>query len=269
MKKIIAYRLMPVIFLMFALSTNVFSQRADHVDGGTFTKRIDYNIVSWIVHVDENGTERPSYNMESKSTLEKLFFGDYNAPVEYIFSPSYEVREPAGAIRIVKGPSSEAPYTLEVKWITNWREALKELEPKYPLRGLTMEEMNTISKAEQERIAEHNIEMGQKLNEEIFDRYEIRTLSFPLHHLGGRLCDKMTDLIVGFKAEGKSAMIFDGYEATFRCVVGDEVWTLTIHEPQKRALQMSNLCRQIIEDVTIGDKFDEWKYIRMLEPIEF
>jgi hypothetical protein len=250
----------------------VFSQEtklpADHVNGSYFTKTIEYNTSSGVMLIDENGNKSPSYNTFRKSRLDKLFFGNVNAPVEYIFSPSYEVGEPAAAIRIVKDSSSNAPWVLEARYITNWWEVIRRLEKKYPLRGLTIEEMGTISHAEQEQIAAGNREMTRKNSEERYELYEVETLIFPLHHIGDRLREKMTALVVCFRAEGGQAMINDGYTATFRCVIGDEVWTLSIHEPQRRALQMSNLCRQIIEDARAG-KFDEWKYVRMLEPIEF
>ena len=245
-----------------------FSQTTDHVNGSYFTKKIEYNTLSGLMLVDDEGNERPSYNTSGKSRLEKLFFDNINAPVEYVFSPSYEVGEPAAAIRIVKDSSSDAPWMLEAKYITNWWEVLCSLEKKYPLRGLTIEEMSTISYAEQEQIAASNREMTRQSSEERYELYEVETLIFPLYHIGDRLREKLTALVVSFRAEGGQAMDSDGYTATFRCVIGDEVWTLCIHEPQRRALQMSNLCRQIIEDAQVG-RFDEWKYVRMLEPIEF
>jgi hypothetical protein len=121
----------------------------------------------------------------------------------------------------------------------------------------------------QEQVREHNKKAPSAAsNDETYKSHRPETKTFTLHHLGDRLYGKMVALIGGFKAEGGSAMIMDGYTATFRCVVGDEVWSLRIHEPQKRALQMSNLCRQIIEDAMAGNEFDEWKYVRMLESIE-
>jgi hypothetical protein len=261
------------IITLLASVQFAFSQQlkipADHVNGSHFTKTIEYNTSSGLRLIDGNGNESPSYNTFGKSRLEKMFFGNVNAPVEYIFSPSYEVGEPAAAIRIVKDSSSNAPWMLEVKYITNWWEVLRNLEKKYPLRGLTIEEISTISHAEQEQIAASNREMTRKSSEERYELYEVKTLTFPLYHIGDRLCEKMTALVVSFRAEGGQAIIGDGYTATFRCVIGDEVWTLSIHEPQRRALQMSNLCRQIIEDAMEGSEFDEWKYVRMLEPIEF
>jgi hypothetical protein len=55
----------------------------------------------------------------------------------------------------------------------------------------------------------------------------------------------------------------------FRCVVGGELWSLSIHCPQNRAERMSDLCCLIIRDAMEAGPFDEGKYISELEKIEF
>jgi hypothetical protein len=170
---------------------------------------------------------------------------------------------------MVKDSLSDAPWVLEIKYISNRKEVDDEADRKYPSEGVPAMEYFSTPDSTKTRIARHNREMIQKRQEYGFDRYEVGTLSFPVYHLGDKLYGKMVSLIDNFKAEGGYVDGFDGYTATFRCVVGDELWTLTIHQPQKRALQMSNLCRQIIEDAMEGNEFDEWKYVRMLEPVEF
>jgi len=62
------------------------------------------------------------------------------------------------------------------------------------------------------------------------------------------------------------ANIFDGYNVTFRCVVEDELWTLSIQCPQRKALQLSDLFRQIIAD-GFDNKIDESKYLKLLDEI--
>ncbi len=257
-----------VLFLLTLLCGQMaFAQGADHINGGSFQKRIEYSTNSSLMIEDEQGNSYPAHILHNKKGLEDLFFGDMNAPVEYLFSPSYEDRRIPSGLRIVKSSSPDAPYTLEVKWITNWREVLSMLSEKYPSRGLTWEEMNSISKADQERITEQNREMHRKIEEERFDLYEVETLSLPVRDLGDSLYHKFFTLIDNFKAEGGAGMAFDGYSVMFRTVVGDEMWTLSIHIPQKRVLRMTNLCLRIIEDARAGE-FDEGKYIRMFDLIE-
>lgn len=74
---------------------------------------------------------------------------------------------------------------------------------------------------------------------------------------------KTINTIETYKAIGKPAMIFDGDMITFRCVVGAEVWTFTIHEPDGKIKKTSDLFRQMIADVEAGT-FDEAKYLKML-----
>ena len=64
--------------------------------------------------------------------------------------------------------------------------------------------------------------------------------------------------------KGKPAGIFDGTTVTFRCIVDDEVWTLTIHEPKGDIRIFSDLCRQIITDAE-ADKLEESEYIKILK----
>lgn len=244
-----------------------FSQGADHVDGGTYTKRADYNVLSWIVHIDENGIEKPVYNQIDKTPLEKIFFGQTNSPVEYVVETSFDG---SAGLRLYKDVADSDDWTLEVIPFGDYEMAVRDVKREIEKIEIPLWFLGRLPQNYQEQVKEHNEKVPYAAaNEDTYKSHRPATTVITLHHLGDRLYEKMVALTGGFKAEGRSAMIFDGYEATFRCVVGDEVWTLTIHVPQKRALQMSNLCRQIIEDVTRGDEFDEWKYIRMLEPIEF
>ena len=58
--------------------------------------------------------------------------------------------------------------------------------------------------------------------------------------------------------------MLDGEETTFRCVVGDDVWTLTVSKTEGNILELSDLCKRIVEDAEAG-RFDESKYIGRLE----
>lgn len=61
----------------------------------------------------------------------------------------------------------------------------------------------------------------------------------------------------------------DGESATFRCVVGDELWSLYIHRPQRRALRLSNILNQLVEELVGSDReIDEAKYSKLLDEID-
>ena len=55
-----------------------------------------------------------------------------------------------------------------------------------------------------------------------------------------------------------------GKSATFRCVVGDELWSLKVHDPQNVVLEMSDLFNMMITESKAGQPIDEAKYIKLL-----
>jgi hypothetical protein len=55
----------------------------------------------------------------------------------------------------------------------------------------------------------------------------------------------------------------DGYTVTFRCVVENEVWTLTIHQPKGSIGKLTDICNQIVKDA-MANQLDEDKYIALL-----
>ena len=89
---------------------------------------------------------------------------------------------------------------------------------------------------------------------------------------------KLTSLFVNFKEkqpDGYTWLNLDGYKVTFRIVVEDELWYLEIRNPTGNADKMHNLCYQILEDAyrykddAEGEKFDEAKYIKILDGFNF
>ena len=220
----------------------VFSQHEAHVAGGRFIKKVEYNFLFL-----------GAYNLDSKGDVEKLFFGDVNAPVEFFYLPSSEAayKEAYSSFRIVKD-TSNTNYNLEVKYISNYREAQKEAQKQHPIIGTNL-------------TTEHNKAALAKQNEESFKLYKIETRSLHINNqFAERLYKKIVSLIDNFKAKGVPPIILDGYSVTFRTVVEDEVWSLSIHMPKGDALKMADLCRQIITDANAGE-LDESKYIEWLE----
>ena len=65
------------------------------------------------------------------------------------------------------------------------------------------------------------------------------------------------------------SMIFDGDSYSFRTVVGVELWSLKIHSPSGNAQKMADLCLQMINETISNNKFDEKKYIKLLDDFNF
>ncbi|MDR1119414.1 MAG: hypothetical protein LBM08_00675 [Dysgonamonadaceae bacterium] len=124
MKKIIVAGI-----LYFFLIPAVFFQNGEYVGGASFTKRIEYNLIM----LDE------VYNLRSKGDVEKLFFGDFNALVEFFYKPSFSS---ASGFRLVKD-SSDKSCTLEIKYVLNYKEALKEADKSRRQRTVPAPESRT------------------------------------------------------------------------------------------------------------------------------
>ena len=175
-------------------------------------------------------------NLDSKSEVEKRFLGGFNAPVEFFLNPSEEMPERKSAFRIIRSSSSNA-YSLVY----------------YTFKYLTESEVND----------------------------EIDSCSFPISDQFAEIMyKKMVSLIDNFKVKEYKhpdfnfLMILDSYHATFRTVVAPEVWSLEIHEPSGNALKMSDLCRQILNDIektrqSKDQNLDEAKYIKLLDNFDF
>jgi len=235
-------------FLWGLLIPMVFSQTGEHT-GGRFLKRIEYNLLMGI------------FNLDSKGGVEKLFFGDFNAPVEFLYTPSFDG---SSGFRIVID-SAKSSYILEVKYISNYKEVRKETSEKYPMRGISLTDSRIMPKDTLDAIAEYNRAMSAKSFEESVKLYKVDTKTYPIsNQFAENLYRKMVSTINNFKAKSiPGQIISDGYSVTFRTVVEDEVWSLNIHMPQGDARQVANLCRQIIMD-TEANQFDESKYITQL-----
>jgi len=258
MKKILIVLFLGNFFIIFAFSQNVDHTAGDHYVGGHFLKRVEYNLI-----IEGSGKNRNLYNLKSKTEEEKLFFGNFNAPVEFFYSPSFDG---TSCFRILR--DSLCANILEIKYFSNYKEAQKVVSDKYPLIGFSPYSLKSLDKDYKDSIREHNRNMANKRVEEIRSLYKVETLSFSMStQFSEKLYEMIVSFINNFKAKGVPSIIEDGYLVTFRTVVVDEVWTLEIHMPEGNALKLSDLCRQIITDA-ISNKFDEPKYITFLDSFE-
>ena len=210
-------------------------------------------------------------NIESKSPLEKVLFGNTNAKIEFVVEPSFEG---AYGIRVIKD-SSETSSSLEVKRIINWKEVEKQMQKAFPVKGYTIQELNA-KIAEREKMSEEERELSilksrirnEKREKESLKRYQVHTFIIPISDLfAEKLYAKFVSFIDDFKAKElePNLLMGDGETTVFRCIVDQEIWTLSIpFKTEEKARELSDLCKRIVEDAEAG-RFDESKYIGSLE----
>ncbi|MDR3141104.1 MAG: hypothetical protein LBU37_05195 [Tannerellaceae bacterium] len=241
------------------------SQNADHIEGGHFLKRIEYNIIirGW-TEADN------SYNLDGKSILDRILFGRINSPIEFVFEDSPEGDDEVSAFRIVRNSQTDS-YQLEIMRMPDLEKvynAIKVLSTKVNETLISPELIQMLSLEGRALLDEHNKEVYRiRLSDDLFKPYRPESKTFQIsNEFAEKLHNKIVTLIDNFKAAGIPPIIFDGYRVTFRIVVENEVWSLSIHMPQKNALIMANLCRQIIEDADVN-KLNETKYIALLDDL--
>lgn len=234
----------PFVFAQSVKITTVQATRA--------TKTIEHNFVK------STPTEKV-YNLGSKSQLEKRFFGDVNAPVEFFAVPSFDG---AYGLRIFQDPLTNA-WIFESKRVLNWKEVDSKINQEYPYpiiqvalsQGLGEEEWRQMNRA-----------IFDKRQEESAKLYQIKTVSFPIYDsLATKLYAQIFIALANSPKEVKGGIVKDGTFTTFRCVNGDEMWTLKYHQPDEGDfLKLTNICTRMIEDASSGT-FDAQKYLKLLD----
>ena len=244
-----------ISFLFSLIALSAFSQVREQ---DLFVKRIEYNF--YVVPMSDVKKE----NLNSKEGLEKLFWGNFNSPVEFSFLPSAEssLRSQTSSFRILRNPSNTS-YILEVKYISNYEAANEEARKKYSSIGVTGTEAGHISDERKDKIANHNNIAFIKREEELLKLYKVESLSFTLsNQFAEKMHEKMVSVIDDYNVKGAFTTLIDVF-FIFRAVVGDEVWTLKIRDPKGDVLKMFDLCREIIADAK-ENKLDEKKYMAAL-----
>lgn len=227
--------------------STVFAQEINRDLAVRYTKTIEPNRLD------------SSDSMDSKTGLDKRFFGDFNARIEYLHNPKT-------GLRVYKLPGATS-FVLEVKWVSNYKEVNEQLNKEFPMKGISINDISSISKEESDRITAHNRDMLAKTFAERLKRYKIEAITAPISDsFADGLYDKTVSLLRTALPVGKSPeAIFGGDMVTFRCVVDDnEVWTLRYHVPDGEYKTLSDLLQAMIADVEAGT-FDENKYIEALQ----
>jgi hypothetical protein len=239
------------------------SQNADHIEGGHFLKRIEYNIIM------PGETEVDNmYNLDGKSILDRILFGRINSLIEFVFEDSPEGDDEVSALRIVRNSRTDS-YQLEIMRMPDLEKvynAIRFLSAKVNKTVIPPELIQMISLECRVLLDKHNKEVDcVKVSDDLFKPYRPESKTFQINNeFAEKLHNKIVTLIDNFKAAGIPPLIFDGYKVTFRVIVENEVWSLSIHMPQKNALIMANLCKQIIEDADVN-KLNETKYVTLLD----
>ena len=204
--------------------------------------------------------------LTGKKALDKRFFGDFNARMEYLFEPSFS--ETMG-LRVFKRGTDTA-YRLEVKRVVNYKEVEDQVQKEFPMAGTTVADLAGLSEKEQRERLTHNKEVIARRAQESLKRYKIRTTSVPISdRFAERLFETTKTTICSTVPEEKRyskegyeiiTVINDGAHATFRCAEDEsKVWTLQYHESEGQVRVLSDLFRAMIADVEAG-RFDEAKY---------
>ena len=262
------------IFICFLLSKffvlTLFSQNGDYIGEGFFTKTIEHNRIA--------STETNDYNQKSKSDVEKLLFGDFNAPFEFFYNPPFpgygnDDSEVQSGFRICRD-SSVNSFVLQIKKISNYDEARSKAVEFRPKSIPSLSASDEIKK----QIADYNREVYPKYVNEVQKHLTVETISYPIsNQFAEKISEKMSSFIQNFKASGSPIdvnkdgsitihIMDDGYDVTFRTVVGSEVWSLKNHLPTGTALKMSDFCRQILKE-TNENKFNDEYFTKLLDKL--
>lgn len=246
-----------LFYIVLLLNQMAFAQSIDHAEGGFFLKRIEYNVIS---HGDK------VYNLSSKSVVERILFGTTNSFVEFVFNGCSEGIDEVSAFRIIKNDQTDS-YQLEITRIPIIE--IAKIEDKLSAKSnqivIPGKLQGFISSEGMDLIREHNKEALRSVySDDLYKPYRPKSKLFKIsNELAEKMHRKTASLIEAFKADGIPSMINDGYVMTFRCVSGNEIWTLTIHEPQNKARRLADIYMQIIN--TYDNKTDESQYLKLLD----
>lgn len=245
MKKTIVTSLFLSIFAFF-----IHSQHRIHTNEGHFIKRMEHTVYA------------SQWNLDSKGDLEKKFFGDFNAWVEFFCEGGA-----SSGFRILKD-SAGTSFRIEVKFISNFPEARKKASEMYPSIGISASERSSISDDSLKQITKHNREAFAKQREEMFQLFKIESLKIPVSkRFAEKLHERLFYCIDNYKATRVAdpdavPVTTGGYFFTFRTVVDDAViWSLNVLNPHGNdAEKMANLCQKIVADIR-SKEFKESTYM--------
>jgi len=265
---IIIELIMKIIKIYFIFCTFfvpfVFSQNGIHIDGGDFTKIIEYNM--------------PSEGYDDYLKIEGLndifLFSGSNAPVEFLYNHPFNG---LSGFRLVRD-SLNFSYYIETKRITNYLDVSNSYRSMYQSLGIPPNLLPSIPADVRAQIIAHHRKTHPNYFEGISKRINVKTQSIHVSdQFAETLYEYMVSLIDNFQAKRTpqtvvdgvtySRIIVDGEVVFLKTVVDDEVWSLSIHVPRGNASKMSDICLQIIE-VAENNQLDEMKFVSLFKTFE-
>ena len=177
------------------------------------------------------------------------------------------------ALRVVK---DSIAYRLEISRLPEYNKVLHEIREYQNLYSSPRTEDSSMTFTEKMLSSYKSRQDSIKYVRELYKSYRPTPASFEISEkFALKLYDKISVLIRDFKAvrvqeydPGIIITIIDGESVTFRCVAGDELWSLKVHDPQNVVLEMSDLFNMMITESKAGQPIDEAKYIKLLKKIK-
>lgn len=195
-------------------------------------------------------------NLAHKDEIEKLLFGEYNAPFEFVLSPAFDGMQ---GVRLCQDPGNGKWY-LETKRVLNWQEVNELVSSSVTpaqVTTLTLEQWN------KQKAQADSLKLQQKRKQ--LSSYKISSRLTPIQDdFAHTLYDIMLSFISKTAEKKPDVVIKDGVITTFRCVQGSDVIILKCQMPQVSINYMSNLFTQLMVDIENGI-FDEAKYLKALQ----
>lgn len=201
------------------------------------------------------------HNLKSKTSIQEKMFPDVNSRVEYFAEPSFSG---AYGFRILK--INDRAYKIEVKWISNWDEAQKKVAQEIPIKNSDKNVLDKKSKEEKEQILAYNRQQYKKRDNEVVSKYTVSSKNIYISNvLANQLYSSFMTLIRDYKNKGIPPTILDGTNAIFRCVVYDEVWNFSIHEPSGEFGKLMEICDSMVRKAQANKiEIEEKEYLRQL-----
>lgn len=231
--------------------------------GGRALKQIEHNKEMMISINSKDLSAWHADITSSKSDNELLLFGEeVNSMIEFYQEPSSYSSSPT-AIRMAKVYYDDNHrYIIQACHIENYENVWKDLEQKYPL--LPVDTIGPLKTAKKQMSLTEFKKLA--LEQYTVNRYD----KFVSEDFARKLYNIVNISIKRFTIKGKLPSLFARTHETsyvFRCIVGDELWTLSMYMPEGYYKELSKLFSALESDIRYGH-FNEQAYIEQLDDLK-
>lgn len=232
--------------------------------GAIFQKTVEYNKHAVMVRYMDGTPAHGTDNYENKSRAELLLFGKCNSTLEFSTEPSFEG---ARGMRLVDDNGNDG-CRIEVRYISNYDQVQRTLQEKYSVARVNLDGLTVAERLAAEEKLRSTPDRNKLRQEEEFASYKVKSASVSVSNgFTDKLYGTVHSAIGRIKSSGVKQIVFDGTNYTLRCVVDDDLWTLTMHCPRGYYLSLSELLDDMAKDIIAG-KFDEDTYAGKLDSIQ-